>query len=72
VNLLQREGYQDLDAVKAESRDEGLKVGLRRAIEDLCELLAITPTPQQGAALGDMSVDALDALRERIKRERRW
>src|SRR5438477_354766 len=32
-NLLQREGYEDLDAVK----DDGLKEGLRRAIEDLCE-----------------------------------
>jgi hypothetical protein len=67
-NLLQREGYQDLDAVK----DEGLKEGLRRAIVGFCELLAIGLTPEQHAALGAMSAEELDALQERIRRERRW
>ena len=75
-NLLQREGYQDLDAVRSEGREEGreegLGDGLRRVIEDLCEILAIAPTPEQRAALGAMNVEALQALRERIKRERRW
>jgi hypothetical protein len=63
-NLLQREGYEDLDAVKAE--------GLRRGIEDLCEVLAIGMAPEQCATLATMTVQDLDALRERIKRERRW
>jgi hypothetical protein len=67
-NLLQREGYEDLGAVKAEGRDEGL----RQTILDLCEVLAITPTPQQAEELGAMGTEALDALRQRIKRERRW
>jgi hypothetical protein len=67
-NLLQREGYQDLEAVK----DEGLRVGLRLAIEDLCEMLAIAPTPEQSTTLGTMDVAALQALRARIKREHRW
>jgi hypothetical protein len=67
-NLLQREGYEDLDDVK----DAGLREGLRRAIEDLCEVLAITPTPAQAAALLTMDVAALEALRAHIKRERRW
>jgi hypothetical protein len=67
-NLLQREGYQDLDAVKA----EGLRDGLHRTIEDLCEVLAIELTPERRAALDAMNVEALEALRERIKRERGW
>jgi hypothetical protein len=67
-NLLQRRGYQDLDAVKAEGRSEGL----RQAIEDLCEVLALGMTPEQRARLATMTVEDLDALRERIKRERRW
>jgi hypothetical protein len=67
-NLLQREGYEDLEAV----RDEGREEGLRQAILDLCEVLAITPTPEQEKELGAMSVEALEAVRQRIKRERRW
>jgi hypothetical protein len=35
-------------------------------------VLAISVTPEQRAALGSMSLAELDALRERIKRERRW
>jgi hypothetical protein len=68
LNLLQRRGYADLDAVKA----EGLREGLVGAIRDLCEVLGVTPTPTQSAALGSMSVAELDALRERLKRDRRW
>ena len=71
-NLLQREGYEDLDAVRNEGLEKGLEEGLRRAIEDLCELLAVTPTPEQRAALGSMGVAALEAQRERLKRERRF
>ena len=80
TNLLQREGYANLEAVRdeglkegrEEGRDEGIKEGLRRAVGDLCEVLAIALTPEQRAALGAMSVEALEAVRERIKRERRW
>jgi hypothetical protein len=67
-NLLQREGYEDLDAMKR----EGVADGLRQTIEDLCEVLAITPTAEQKAALGAMSLPALEALRGRIKQTRRW
>jgi hypothetical protein len=45
---------------------------LRRAIDDLCEVLAIARTPEQSAALDGMNVEALQAVRARIKRERRW
>ena len=67
-NLLQREGYEDLEAVKAEGREEEL----RHAIEALCEVLAIAPAPEQSAALRAMGVEALVAQRDRLTRERRW
>jgi hypothetical protein len=35
-------------------------------------VLSIEPTPDQSAALGTMNVEALSALREQIKRTRRW
>jgi hypothetical protein len=49
-----------------------LDEGLRKAVLDLCEVLSIEPTPDQSAALGTMNVEALSALREQIKRTRRW
>jgi len=67
-NLLQREGYEDLDAV----RDEGRKQGLERGILILCEALAIAPTPEQQAGLGGMTTAELEALEGRLLRERRW
>jgi hypothetical protein len=67
-NLLQREGYGDLDAV----RDEVRREELQQAIRDLCEVLAISPSPAQLAGLASLDVPALGALRDRIKRERRW
>jgi Uma2 family endonuclease len=79
TNLLQRKGYQDLDAVLAKGREEGLRAGraeglrvARAAVGDLCEVLHIPLTPERQAALAEMDVAELDALRERLKRERRW
>lgn len=71
TNLLQRKGYQDLDAVLAKGREEGLRVA-RAAVRDLCELLDIPLTPERQAALAEMDIGSLDSLRERLKRERRW
>jgi hypothetical protein len=67
-NLLQRKGYADLDAVRDEVRREDLV----RSIQDLSEVLAITPTLEQRATLASMPLAELDALRERLKRDRRW
>ncbi|XXY54209.1 Uma2 family endonuclease [Sorangium sp. So ce269] len=67
-NLLQRKGYESLAAVQASGREEGLRTGLR----DLCELLAIELSPEREAALDAMKEAELLALRERLKRERRW
>ncbi|WP_433930297.1 Uma2 family endonuclease [Sorangium cellulosum] len=67
-NLLQRKGFESLAAVQASGREEGLRTGLR----DLCELLAIELSPEREAALGAMKETELLALRDRLKRERRW
>ncbi|MFO0562487.1 MAG: hypothetical protein U0269_31005 [Polyangiales bacterium] len=42
------------------------------AIADLCDVLGISVTPTQIESLSTMSVEQLDALRNTIKRERRW
>lgn len=57
---------------RKEGRKEGEATGLRAAVRDLCELLEITLTPAQHAALEEMDTAALDALRARLKRDRRW
>ncbi|WP_437285979.1 Uma2 family endonuclease [Sorangium sp. So ce406] len=67
-NLLQRRGYEDIDAV----REEGHTQGLRTAVRDLCEVLGIALSPERDAALDVMAEPELSALREQLKRERRW
>jgi hypothetical protein len=71
TNLLQRKGYQDLDAVITKGREEGLRVA-RAAVRSLCRVLAIPLSAEREANLERMSAPDLDALRERIERDRRW
>jgi hypothetical protein len=83
-NLLQREGYESLEDVREEGREkgreegrekgreEGREQGLRAAIRDLCDLLGIPVGPEREAALAAMRAAALDELRARLKRDRRW
>ncbi|WP_437969081.1 Uma2 family endonuclease [Sorangium sp. So ce260] len=71
-NLLQRKGYDGLDAVLDEGRRQGRSAGLRAAVRDVCELLGIALSPEREAALEAMDEAALGALRERLKRDRRW
>jgi hypothetical protein len=56
---------------RAEGRTEGLRVA-RAAVRDLCEVYGVAMTPERQAALAEMDAAALDALRERLKRDRRW
>jgi hypothetical protein len=56
---------------KAKGLDAGLRVA-RAAVRDLCEVLDIRLTREREAALAQMQSAELDALRERLKRERRW
>jgi hypothetical protein len=71
-NLLQRRGYEDLDAVRKEGRKEGQEEGLRAAVRDLCDVLGIPLDAAREAALEGMDLPALDALRARLKADRRW
>ncbi|WP_437731800.1 Uma2 family endonuclease [Sorangium sp. So ce1335] len=91
-NLLQRRGYEDIEAVREEGRKEGRNEGrkegrnegrkegrneghtqgLRIAVRDLCEVLGIVLSPDREAALDAMTGPELSALREQLKRERRW
>src|SRR5690606_25923776 len=58
-NLLQRRGYQDLEAVREEGRKEGNKEGhthgLRTAVRDLCEVLGVALSPERDAAIEAMT-----------------
>lgn len=88
INLLQRRGYEDLDAVlakgrhdgraegrnegRAEGRTEGRAEGLRVAVRSLCRVLSIPLNPRREADIEAMDAAALDALREGIERSRRW
>src|SRR5262245_31169217 len=76
TNLLQRQGFQDLEAVLAKGEEKGeakgRAQGLRVALRSLCRVLAIELTPAREAALDRMDAVELDALRERLERERRW
>jgi hypothetical protein len=87
-NLLARKGYAGLEAVRAEGEAEGeargkaegeakglregKAEGLRAAVLDMGELLGLAPTEAQRASLDAMGVSELEALRQAIKRERRW
>jgi uncharacterized protein len=57
---------------KAEGLREGEAKGLRAAVLDACELLGIVPTEAQRAGLEAMNVAELGALRQALKRGRRW
>ena len=64
-----------LDKGRDEGRDEGLQrgqAGLRMAIVDLCEAYGIAPSAEQHAELERLDIDGLDALRARLKQDRRW
>ena len=61
-----------LDRGRHEGLDEGRKSGLRTAILDACALLDITPTAEQLRELEDLDINGLDALRARLKQDRRW
>ncbi|XYH99906.1 hypothetical protein ACMHYB_09155 [Sorangium sp. So ce1128] len=71
-NLLQRKGYDGLDAVLDEGRRQGRAAGLRAGVRDICALLGIALSPEREVALEAMDAAALGALREHLMRDRRW
>jgi predicted transposase/invertase (TIGR01784 family) len=65
ISLAERQG-------EARGHIQGLTEGLRRSIEEVCELLTIPLDPSRRAEIGAMSREQLEALLARLKRERRW
>jgi hypothetical protein len=53
-------------------RDEGHAEGLREAVRDLCAVLGIELSAQREESLGTMHLTDLIAMREHLKRDRRW
>jgi hypothetical protein len=76
VLALMAKGNPAILKVREDSEAKGLAKGraegLRAAVRDLCELLDIRLTPEREGALAGMQSAELDALRERLKRDRRW
>ncbi|MBI4701515.1 MAG: hypothetical protein HY744_10205 [Deltaproteobacteria bacterium] len=74
-NLLQRRGYEGLEAVRAEGRAEGREQGrtevLRQTLRDLCEALGLGWTQELERRVAGLDAAALDELRETLKRDRR-
>ncbi|WP_231511707.1 Uma2 family endonuclease [Chondromyces apiculatus] len=75
-NLLQRRGYESLEAVQAQAMAKGLEQGraesLRAALVDLYEAYGLVLSAEQEAAVQAMDIGELEALRAALKRERRW
>lgn len=74
-NLLQRKGYESLEAVEQRGLERGLargREGLRVAVRALCDVLGIPLTAEREDALAAMGVEALEALCGVLKRDRRW
>ncbi|MCP4656627.1 MAG: hypothetical protein GY856_14535 [bacterium] len=61
-----------LELAESQGRAEGLAEGLRHTVEDLCELLGIELSQTHSDFLASATVDDLEALRARLKRDRRW
>lgn len=83
-NLLQRHGYDSLEAVRQESKVEGklegklegeavgTAAGLRLAVADLCEAYGVELSPDRRAQIEAASLSELQALRVALKATRRW
>jgi hypothetical protein len=72
TKLLQRQGFEDLEAVLAKGRNEGRTEGLRAAVRSLCRVLSIPLAEGREAQIERLDAADLDALRERLERDRRW
>ena len=58
--------------LQEKSRSEGLAEGLRRAVRRLCGAFDIELDAEREGALTAMGAAELEALQERLLRERRW
>jgi flagellar biosynthesis/type III secretory pathway protein FliH len=68
-----KEGRNEgLKEAREELFKEGLKEGLRKRVVDICDILGITLDDSHKAHLESLDVEALETLRERIKKDKRW
>lgn len=63
---------EGLAAGKAEGLATGKAEGVREAVEDLCELLAISLTDERRAHMARLDLAGLELLRQHLKRLRSW
>lgn len=61
-----------LASLEAAGVERGRRQGIERGIEAACELLGITLGPSHRAQIRESSAADLEALLDRIRRERRW
>jgi hypothetical protein len=67
-NLLQQEGYEGLDDIRAKEQAQGQ----RHAVLDLCEVFNIEVTATRQAQLDRLDLPGLEQLRADLKRLRSW
>jgi hypothetical protein len=72
AKMAEQDARGALAVAHEEGHKSGLTEGLRQAICDLCEVLAIDLSAERKAAIQAMTDTDLTTLRERLKRERRW
>ncbi len=76
AKMAEQDARGALEKAKEEGLVKGLEEGqrkeLRRSLADLCELLGIELTEERRQALSAADLSGLEALRKRIKQERRW
>lgn len=73
LTLARKEGFQEgrQEGIQ-EGRQEGESRGLRAAVLDLCEVLGLSVSAAEHAALERLDIPALSALRDHLKRHRAW
>jgi predicted transposase/invertase (TIGR01784 family) len=72
AKMAEQDARGALAVAHEEGHKSGLTEGLREAVCDLCEVLAIELSMARKDAIQAMTDAELMALRERLKRERRW
>ena len=72
MQAVEQESQKLKDEGHREGLREGKEAGLRAAISDLCELLAVELTVDRRAHLASLDLAGLEALRAHLKQHRAW
>ena len=57
---------------KLDGLREGKLDGLREGVRDVCEVLGLVMSPQHEVQLAALDAAGIEALRLRLKRDKRW